>query len=185
MPEARSSDTAWNPPGASAVLRLLQPRWRRVLVAGWLLFAVSFLLPALSRIPVPPPPLPPPAASVVPEAGAVSVSGNSFAPQGTDLAPGWEALVFALFGWGGILGMASALTNLLMPATGLHRKWSARAKWPVIVLAAVAAFNLGYWRWWVADDGESALEVGHYVWVASFTCAALAFGLRAREGRLP
>jgi len=163
-----------------------------VLVAGWLLFAVSFLLPALSGIPdrfrmpapPPPPPLPPAASSIVPETGAVPGSGSSFLAQGTDLTPGWEAFLFALFGWGGILGIASALTNLLMVATAFHGKWSARARWPVIVLAAAAVFNLGYWLWWVADDGGSTLEVGYYAWVASFACATVAFRLRAQEGTI-
>lgn len=163
---------------------------RQALVAGWVLFAVSFLLPALSgipdrhRIPVPPPPppLPPAASPIMPEAGAVPGSGGSLMAQGADITPGWEAFLYALFGWGGILGIASALTNLLMVATGFHRKWSARARWPVIVLAAAAVFNLGYWLWWVADDGGSTLEIGYYVWVASFACAAVAFRLRGQEG---
>ena len=80
---------------ASTIPRLLQPRWRRVLVAGWLLFAVSFLLPALSGIPnrhrmpvPPPPPLPPAASSIMPEAGVVPGSGSSLMAQGTDLTPG-------------------------------------------------------------------------------------------------
>lgn len=102
--------------------------------------------------------------------------------QGTDLTPGWEAFLFALLGWGGILGIASALTNLLMPASAFHRKWSARARWPVVALAAAALFNLGYWLWWVADDGASALEIGYYAWVASFALVAIAFRLRAQEG---
>lgn len=189
MPDAGSSDAASNAPRASAVSRLLQPRWRRMLVAGWVLFAVSFLLPALSgipdrhRMPVPPPPPPPPAASIMPQAGAVPGSGSSLMAQRTDLVtPGWEAFLYALFGWGGILGIASALTNLLMVATAFHGKWSARARWPVIALAAAAVFNLGYWLWWVADDGASALEIGYYVWVASFACAAVAFRLRGQPG---
>ncbi|MDE0073234.1 MAG: hypothetical protein OXR82_00470 [Gammaproteobacteria bacterium] len=168
-------------------------RWRRVLVAGWLLFAVSFLLPALSGIPdrhritvpPPPPPLPSAASSIMPEAGAVSGSAGSLMAQRTNLTPGWEAFLYALFGWGGILGITSALTNLLMVATAFHGKWSARERWPVIVLAAAAVFNLGYWLWWVADDGGSTLEIGYYVWVASFACATVAFRLRAQKGTIP
>lgn len=69
-----------------------------------------------------------------------------------------------------------------MVATAFHRKWSARARWPGIVLAGAAAFNLGYWLWWIADDGGSALEIGYYVWVASFALVAVAFRLRAQGG---
>lgn len=166
-----------------------EPGWRRLLVIGWVVYAVSFLLPALSgipdrhRMPVPPPPPSPPAASsIMPEAGAVPGSAGSLMVQGANLTPGWEAFLFALFGWAGVLGTTSALTNLLMVATAFHGKWSARARWPVIVLAAAAVFNLGYWLWWVADDGGSTLEIGYYVWVASFACAAIAFRLRAQEG---
>lgn len=183
MPGARSSDAESNAPRASAIPRLLQTRWRRMLVAGWVLFAISFLLPALASFPVPPPPPPPPAASsIMPEAGTALGSGSSLMAQGADLTPGWEAFLYALFGWGGILGIASALTNLLIPATGFHRKWSARARWPVTVLAAATVFNLGYWLWWMADDGESALQIGYYLWVASFALVAIAFRLRWREG---
>ena len=183
MADATSSDTGSNALRASTIPRLLQPRWRRVLVAGWLLFAVSFLLPALSQSFefAPPPPPPPPAASIMTEADAVAGSGSSLMAQGTDLTPGWEAFLFALFGWGGILGIASALTNLLMVATGFHGRWSPRARWPAIALAAAGALNLAYWLWWVADHGESALEIGYYVWVASFALAAIAFRLRCRE----
>lgn len=85
-------------------------------------------------------------------------------------------------GWGGPIGIVSALTNLLMVATGFHGRWSPRARWPAIALAAAGALNLGYWLWWVAEDLESALEIGYYVWVASFVCAAVGFWLRRREG---
>lgn len=121
----------------------------------------------------------------MPEAGAVSGSAGSLMAQRTNLTPGWEAFLYALFGWGGILGITSALTNLLMVATAFHGKWSARERWPVIVLAAAAVFNLGYWLWWVADDGGSTLEIGYYVWVASFACATVAFRLRAQKGTIP
>ena len=188
MPDARSTDTGTNAKRARAIERLLEPRWRRVLVAGWVLFAVSFLLPALSGIPdrhrmdLRPPPPPPAASSIMPEADGVPGPASSVMAQGSDLTPGWEAFLFALFGWGGIPGIASALTNLLMVVTAFHPKWSARARWPMVALSASAVFNLGYWLWWIADDGGAALEIGYYVWVASFVCAAVAFRLRVQEG---
>lgn len=95
---------------------------------------------------------------------------------------GWQAFWSALIGWGGPIGIVSALTNLLMVAIGFHSRWSPRARWPAMALAAAGSLNLGYWLWWVGDDGESALEIGYYVWVASFVCAAVGFWLRGREG---
>ena len=121
----------------------------------------------------------------MPEADAASGSGSSLMAQGTVITPGWEAFLYALFGWAGIVGTISALTNLLMAATAFHGKWNARARWPVIVLAAATVFNLGYWLWWVADDGGATLEIGYYVWVASFACATVAFRLRGQEGTIP
>lgn len=197
MSNGVSPDAGGSAPPARGLPRLLEPRWRRVLVAGWVLFAVSFVLPALASngIPdrtilpeglrMPPPPPPPPAASIMPEAGPSPGPGSSFMAQGTDFTPGWEAFLFALLGWGGILGIVSALTNLLMLATAFHGRWSPRARWPVVVLAAATVLNLWYWLWWVAADGESVLQVGYYVWVASFACATTAFWLRARERATP
>lgn len=193
-----------------------------------MLFAVSFLLPALSHscevrpvVPPPPPPVdatapepdpavrtppnqvtepgpaapaptesapetdpssPPPtepeSTSIQPESASPSRDGGQ-APG--DLMAGWQAFWSALIGWGGPVGIISALTNLLMVATGFHHRWSPLARWPASALAASAALNLGYWMWWVADQGESGLEIGYYVWVASFAFAAVAFWLRCRE----
>ena len=94
---------------------------------------------------------------------------------------GWQAFWSALIGWGGPIGIVSALTNLLMVVTGFHGRWSPRARWPAIALAAAGALNLGYWLWLVADDGEFSLKIGYYVWVASFLCSAVGFWVRGRR----
>lgn len=94
---------------------------------------------------------------------------------------GWQAFWSALIGWGGPIGIVSALTNLLMVATGFHGRWSPRARWPAIALAAAGALNLGYWLWLVAGDGGFSLKIGYYVWVASFLCSAVGFRLRGRR----
>ena len=78
-----------------------RPRWRPLLVAAWAMFAVSWFLPAVVEyIPIPPAP-------------------DGTLQQHVEVIPGWEAFVYALFGWAGPVGSVSALTNVLMLVTGL------------------------------------------------------------------
>ena len=163
MPDARSSDAASNAPGTTAIRRLLEPRWRRMLVAGWLLFAVSFLLPALVnyvRVPSP--------------------SGGEPSLLNLGDAAGWEAFLWALSGIAGPPGVISALTNLLVLGGVLHGRWSPVARWPVIVLAAATLLNASFWPFWVVSEGDKSLRIGYFAWVASFACVAVAFWLRRR-----
>ena len=163
MPDARSSDAPSNAPRASAIPRLLKPRWRRMLVAGWVLFAVSFLLPALVnyvRMPAP--------------------SGGEPSLLNFGDAAGWEAFLWALAGIAGAPGVISAVTNLLVLGGVLHGRWSPVARWPVFVLASATLLNASFWPFWVVSEGDKSLQVGYFVWVASFACAAIAFWLRCR-----
>lgn len=163
MSDARSSDAASNAPRASAIRRLLQPRWRRVLVAGWLLFAVSFLLPALVnyvRVPSP--------------------SGGEPSLLNFGDTAGWEAFLWALSGMAGPPGVISALTNLLVLGGVLHGRWSPVARWPLFVLAAATLLNASFWPFWVVSEGDKSLRIGYFAWVASFACVAVAFWLRRR-----
>ena len=162
MPDATSYDTGTNATRAGAISRLLEPRWRRPLVAGWVLFAVSLPLPTLVnhvRMPTP--------------------SGGEPSLLDVDAA-GWEAFVWALGGIAGPPGVISAVTSLLVVGAALHGRWSPAARWPVAVLAAATLLNASFWPFWVVSEGDMSLQVGYFVWVASFPCAAMAFWLRRR-----
>jgi len=135
------------------------PRWRRLMMAGWALFAVSFILPTVSE------PMPP-----FPDNLSLCLSGG-------------EAFRSALSGLAGPLGVFSACTNALMLVTGLwamrHRRRCPR--WAVTTMIAVASFNLLFWPLWVVSEGGMTLLVGHFTWTSSFACTAAALWLRGRE----
>ena len=143
-------------------VRAGRPRWRRLLVAAWAMFAVSWFLPALVEYkPVP------------------------FAPDGTFLPhaiSGWDAFGWALFGWAGPVGSVSALTNLLMLVTGLrvYRKRASKARWAALLLVVAAAVNALYWPSWVMSEGDMALRLGFVAWAGSFALGGTALWLRAR-----
>lgn len=162
MPVARSPNAGANAPCASAISRLLEPPWRRTLVAGWALFAVSFLLPTLVhhvRMPTP--------------------SGGQPSLLNFDVA-GWEAFMWALGGTAGPAGVISVVTNFLVVGGTLHGRWSPAARWPVVVLATATLLNASFWPFWVMSEGDVSLQAGYFVWVASFACVAMAFWLRRR-----
>ncbi len=136
-----------------------RPGWKRLLVAGWALFAVSFLLPAVSE--------------------PVFASSDSLILSVT----GWDALLSALSGMAGPLGLLSACTNGLMLVAGLWLggKRMRHLRRAAAMMAVVAALNLVYWPLWVAMEGGMTLQAGYFAWAGSFTCAAGALWLRARE----
>jgi len=136
-----------------------KPRWRRLLVVGWALFAVSFILPTVSE------PMSP-----FPDNMILSVTG-------------WKAFRWALSGLAGPLGIVSACTNSLMLVTGLwvRRHRSRCPGWAVSAMAAVAAFNLLFWPVWVVAEGDLTLQAGYFAWASSFACTAAALWLRGRE----
>ena len=139
------------------------PRWRKLLVAGWAMFAVSWFLPTLveSR-PVP----------VAPDL--------TFVPN---VISGWEAFGWALDGWGGLVGSVSALTNVLMLVTGLwvYRKRASKARWVAPIMVVAAVVNALYWPFWVMSQGDMALRLGFVPWAGSFILAGTALWLRARD----
>ena len=164
MRDARSSNAGANAPPARGLRGWFEPLWRRVLAGGWVVFAVSFLLPTcVNYVRVPSP------------------SGDSsLLPFGD--AAGWEAFLWAAGGVADSPGVVSALTNVLVLGTALHGKWSPGARWPVLVLAAATLLNASFWPFWVVSEGDKVLQVGYFAWVASFACVAAAFWLRVREG---
>ena len=163
MVDAASSDTGTNATRTHALSRLLEPPWRRVLVAGWVLFAVSFLLPTLVNYVQMPTP-----------------SGGEPSLLNFGSVVGWEAFLWALGGVAGPPGVISAVTNLLVLGGVLHGRWSPVARWPVFVLTAATLLNASFWPFWVVSEGDKSLQVGYFVWVASFACVTVAFWLRRR-----
>ncbi len=146
---------------------------RRLVFVAWALFAASFVMPAYTEGQLFPPP---PGA----DDSAASTEG--------DAQPGWNAFVMALVGTGGRIGMASALTNLLMLASlaTLRTKWSmgrlVGGQWLPLVLGGAGLFNLVYWPMWVAEETVVAsLLVGYWVWAASFLGVAVGLWMLAKE----
>ena len=126
-----------------------KPRWRRLMVAGWALFAVSFFLPAL------------------------------YDPS----VAGWEAFLYAVTNWAGLIGVLSALTNLLMLVTILtaRRARPPGGRWAFPVMAGASALNLLYWPFWVmTEEGKELLHVGYWAWLASFLCVSAGLWMRER-----
>ncbi|MCY3545266.1 MAG: hypothetical protein OXH49_00150 [Gemmatimonadetes bacterium] len=136
------------------------PRWRRLIYAGWALFAVSFVLPAAGE----------------------GVSDRGFLSLGT--IPGWDAFVSALF-WGDLVGKFSALTNLLMLASLLILRTSRRkrGRWLRWLVGGAGILNLAYWPIWVVSEGGTVPELlpGYWVWVASFLCVAAGIWMLVKE----
>ena len=145
-----------------------KPRWRRLVFAGWALFAVSFVLPAFGE-------------RATPLFGGWA---DTIFVLNRDAMSGWQAFTEALF-FGGLLGKLSAVTNLLVLVTLLtlriprrrHVRW---IWWPV---AAAGVLNLVYWPIWTVTGGDSLANLlpGYWAWVASFLCVAAGFWLRNRE----
>lgn len=131
--------------------------WRWLLRAGWAVFGVAWLLP-------------------------VHRFGNTLLDMEwkDGVLPGVEALLLALTGLGGPLGVMSGLTNLAMAATfwriaDAGRAWVTRLTG---LLLASAVLNL----WWVVwADTPSDLLAGYWAWTTSFAVAGAGLLLRARS----
>ena len=146
-----------------------KPRWKRLMVAGWMLFGGSFFLTALDadslRFFRPPPPPP-----------GTTVPVPTTAPE---RMVGREAFTESLSGFLGLFGILSALTNILMLVIGFGvlGRWTMNARWTVPIVAGAAGGNVLLWMPAFTSD----LRVGYYAWVASFACVAIALWLRERE----
>lgn len=183
-----------------SVVERFAGNWRRLLLAGWAMFAVSFVLPATAAPPLfrtPPPPPPPPEVTETPDAEPVQPADTSGPdePAERPVIRGWEAAVFAIVlgaamsSVGDLVGVLSGLSNLLILLTFLKLRgvWPPESRWLIRLVAGAAVLNLywalsalsewpHYWR-----DGTSPLRVGYWVWAASFICVAAALLLRDRE----
>ena len=130
-----------------------RPRWRRLLLAGWALYAVSFLLPALAN----------------PSTDATIYGYRVFDELG---AP---TLLLVMM-WLPNLIMLTTLPTF-------WRRRRARRAWTAWVVAATGALPLGLGLLRVANGGMGLnFGVGYWLWCASFAVVACALWLRNREG---
>lgn len=140
-----------------------KPRWRRWLVAGWAMFAVSFVLPAVADGP----------AAGIPGWGAATGT------LGFLILEPREAFVVAP------LEMVSGLTNLLMLATLLELRASRprRTRWLAGLVGGGAALNLQWLLGWAEPVvfPPLGMGIGYWAWIASFFCVAAALWMRVRE----
>ena len=121
-------------------------RVRRLSAVRGLVFLTVASFPFEARLPTLPPPdltepeadpASPASTDLVPQSGSPtslrpeSASRFQDPPDDADLAPGWWAFWLAPTGWGGPVGIVSALAGVLMVAIGFHRRSLPRARWAV------------------------------------------------------
>lgn len=129
--------------------------WRWFLRAGWAMFLVAFLLPAHS------------------------FTIELFDVGGEWSTAGYEAFVLALFGEGGWAGVASALTNLLIPLT----MWriAERSRQGLLALAGATGLATLLNGWWMfVVDAVPELQFGYYLWWCSFAYVSVGLALRLK-----
>jgi len=131
--------------------------WRRLLKAGWLLFAVSFFLPVARY--------------------GITLGSGSFEDG---LLPGIQALLIAMSGAGGVLGVLSGLTNLVMGASFWRIEDANRLRTRVLASLATLAAVLNL-CWLVLGDDPSGLYAGYFTWLASFGVVGTGLWLRSRS----
>ena len=178
--------------------------WRRLLLAGWAMFAVSFVLPATAVPPLGPrlPPPPPPAFTETADPEPVQPADTGGAEEPAERrpgVPGWEAAFFAIvsvtviYSVEDLVAALSGLSNLLILLTFLKLGGvrPPESRWLLRLVAGAAVLNL-YWALSALFDwphfwqhGTSHLRVGYWVWAASFICVATALLLRDRESARP
>jgi hypothetical protein len=130
--------------------------WRRLLTSGWVVFAVSFLLPV----------------------HRFGITLTEFRLK-DGLFPGVEAILIALTNGGGPLGVLSVLTNLAMATTFWRISDANRHRAGTLAGLLLASVVLNLW-WLVWADAPSDLLAGYYAWTASFGVAGAGLALRAR-----
>jgi len=132
------------------------PWWRRFARVGWAMFAASFILPV--------------------HTWGITIFNTTF---GDGAVPGVQAFLIALQGEGGPVGVASALTNVIMLAT----MWRISRRGVGGILGATVLFAVSMLLngWWLFQVGHvSELMIGYYAWWASFGVVGTGLALRAR-----
>lgn len=130
--------------------------WRTLLTAGWVMFAVSWLLPVHRY--------------------GITLSELDW-HEG--LLPGMQAFLVAFNEGDDPVGVLSALTNFLMAATFWRIAEAGRHRIAVSAALLLASVTLNLW-WLVAADPWSDLLTGYYAWTASFGVVGSGLLLRAR-----
>jgi len=132
------------------------PWWRRFIRAGWVMFAVSFVLPV--------------------HTWGITIFDTTV---GDGAVPGVQAFLIALQGEGGPLGVISALTNVAMLFTFWKLAGRGHRSIVKVMLPMMGAALLNGW-WLLEVDRMSELMIGYYTWWASFGTVASGLALRAR-----
>ena len=141
-----------------------KPRWRRWLVAGWGVFAVSFVLPVVPDWP---------ASEWVPGWGAAAATLGFLVlnPREAFLGIPLEAV--------------SSLTNLLMLATLLELRAARprRTRWLAGLVSGAVLLNLVWLFGWAEPVvfPPLGMGIGYWAWIASFSCVAAALWMRVTE----
>lgn len=147
------------------------PRWRRLLVAGWVFFGASFVLPA----------------HYTPDAGL-----GLTPPVGTWPYYGYDVFWRLLLAGGGFVGLLAAVVpNLAMVLTLAAIRGRARGHWRrmrrTLAILGLGTIAVGVlmppMEVWI--DGELAFTQhpgpGFWAWSLSFACTAAAFWWRDRQ----
>ena len=136
-----------------------RPRWRRLLLAGWALYATSFLMPAV---------------------------GYS-SPNVDQTTYGYEVVpeLMQLTARGHALGVAALLLpNLILILTlpAWRRRRPSHGAWTAWIVGATGALPLGLGLLRLGDTGPGLHSgVGFWVWCASFVVVATALWSRNRD----
>ena len=144
-----------------------KPRWRRWLVAGWAVFAASFVLPVVQPMP-----------------GGRWVFGWEAATRvltSVVQSPG-ETLITPEY--------LSGLTNLLMLYTLLQLRTRTvrprRVRWLAGLVSGSALLNLVWLRVWAEPVvlPPLGMGIGYWAWTVSFFCVAGALWIRTKQNAL-
>lgn len=130
--------------------------WRRLVRTGWVVYILAFFLPVARY--------------------GITLGQGDFHDG---LLPGIEAFLLALKGAGGVAGIFSALTNLVMISTFRRISDAGRSRVGLLAALVLAATALNLW-WLFAVDQVSDLYAGYYAWLASFELVGTGLLLRAR-----
>ena len=131
-------------------------RWHRVLLFGWAMFALSFLLPTLRF-------------------EFAYESGRLWSLKGHEVF--WAAVTEG--------GLRDALCNLVMLLT-LPALWRApvtRGRWMagVVALTGLSILAKGLSLAFGSGSSSASLQTGYFVWAVSFVCVGVGLWLRERR----